>query len=262
MLDRFSSLNFDIYNSARAVTLYLKASTLQAAEIVLLEELRPRLAGMDMLDVGVGAGRTTAFFAPLVRSYLGIDFAPAMVDACKARFPGMRFAVADAARLETLADCSLDFILFSFNGLDCMTAENREKALGEFMRLLRPGGHLVFSGHNVNFLPAFTRGFRSGMSIHPIRMLRAMKSYLRFLIFNRSVTYADDLKTALVFERHLGFEFPLLFVRPDYQVADLARLGWQSIRAFASDDGRVLDGPVELRGVQTPWVYYHCCKPA
>ena len=184
-----------------------------------------------------------------------------MVDAAKARFPALDIRVVDATNLDFLPDASHDLILFSFNGLDCMTMDNRERALAEFLRLLRPGGHLIFSSHNINFLPDLTRGFRPGMAAHPVKLLKSLKRFARFLLVNRNVTYANDMKTALVFERHLGFEFPLLFIRPDHQVAELARLGWSGARAFASDTGKRLDGPAALRGVDSPWVYYHCRKP-
>ncbi len=66
---------------------------------------------MDMLDIGVGGGRTTRHFAPLARTYLGVDYSAAMIARCKREFPSFRFAVADARRLAFAADESYDLVL-------------------------------------------------------------------------------------------------------------------------------------------------------
>ena len=55
---------------------------------------------MDVLDLGVGAGRTSFTFAALVRTYIGIDYAQAMVEICRSRFgenDRQKFLCLDAA---------------------------------------------------------------------------------------------------------------------------------------------------------------------
>ena len=262
MPDSFSGLNFELYNSRQGVDLYLKDDDLQPAERMVLDELRDELPHMDVLDAGVGTGRTTPFLAPHAQSYRALDYAPRMVEAARARFPALDIRVADAAALDFIDAESIDLVLFSYNGLDCLSGERREQALREFWRILRPAGHLIFSSHNLNFLPDLTRGFRSGLSLNPTRLLRSLKRFLRFLVRNHHPTYSADLTSALVFERQLGFEFPLLFVRPDFQLAELRRLGWRAARALACDSASILDTPEALRDADCPWVYYSCRKPS
>ena len=69
--------------------------------------LRPRsiswigreFADKRILDLGVGAGRTTPYLLEISKNYIGIDFSPAMIAACQARYPTVEFAVGDARDL-------------------------------------------------------------------------------------------------------------------------------------------------------------------
>ena len=65
---------------------YASKMFLFKSEETVLELLKPTLQGMKMLDVGVGAGRTTIYFAPLVHKYVGIDYSAKMITACKNKF--------------------------------------------------------------------------------------------------------------------------------------------------------------------------------
>ncbi len=119
----------------------------------MINELGPgRLAAMDMLDMGVGGGRTTKYFAPLVRCYIGADYAPAMLKVCKERYGGdFNFIECDARAMEGFKDNSFDFVLFSFNGMDSFSHKDRIAALREVRRVLRNGGIFYFSSHNLNW---------------------------------------------------------------------------------------------------------------
>ncbi len=44
---------------------------------------------------------------------------------------------------------SFDFVFFSYNGIDYVNHEDRQKVLAEMARVLRPGGTLAFSSHNL-----------------------------------------------------------------------------------------------------------------
>ena len=78
--------NCKTFNSDKVVKNYSGSVDLQKPEKTVLDLLRPELAGMRMLDLGVGTGRTTRHFAPLVKEYVGVDYAPAMVKYCQAHF--------------------------------------------------------------------------------------------------------------------------------------------------------------------------------
>lgn len=110
----------------------------------LLRDGRPR----RLLDVGIGAGRTAALLAPHVDEYVGVDYTAEMVDAARRAHPTLDLRVADARDLDLADDASFDAVVFSFNGLDALSHADRQIALDEFRRVLRPGGWLVFSTLN------------------------------------------------------------------------------------------------------------------
>ena len=115
----------DVYEDPEIVDYYRTIQGLQASEESILAILRGDIGGFRMLDIGIGAGRTTEVFAPLVSKYVGVDYSSAMVDACRDRFRDSNetwsFQLADARSLVQFDDRSFDFVLFSFNGIDSKT---------------------------------------------------------------------------------------------------------------------------------------------
>lgn len=147
---------------------YIKCD-LFSPERELLVILRERLGQLDMLDLGVGAGRTSYTFAALVRTYIGIDYAPAMIEICRSRFgesDRQKFLCLDAANLSKLDDRKFDLVLFSFNGLDCVELEKRHKILKEVHRLLRPDGFFFFQGARSTHFPGGSSGHAFGLLVH------------------------------------------------------------------------------------------------
>ena len=132
--------NFQVksmYESKNFVDHYIRELELQPPEAEVLEELRGELPKFKMLDIGVGAGRTTQHFAKLVKEYTGIDYSKTMIDACRVKFPQYRLEVADARNLSIFDDSYFDFALFSFNGLDAVEHEERLKILHEIRRIIK-----------------------------------------------------------------------------------------------------------------------------
>ena len=92
------------FERERVVRAYEQENELQKPEEVVLTMLKDRLKDMRMLDIGVGAGRTTFHFAPLVKEYIGVDYSHKMIEACKRRFPERAdsFRVCDARSMSVL----------------------------------------------------------------------------------------------------------------------------------------------------------------
>src|SRR6267142_1420938 len=103
------------FNRPETVDIYAKLEGLTPCERYLFEKHIPK--GANVLDLGVGAGRTTAILSDRAGSYVGLDFAPEMIRACRERFPGLDLRVQDAADLSAFPDASFDAAVFSFNGL-------------------------------------------------------------------------------------------------------------------------------------------------
>src|SRR5262249_45600 len=130
---------------------------LHPPERALLERWRGRWQEVDMLDLGVGTGRTTYTFGAITRRYVGVDYSPKMIELCRCQFPegpSVKFIVGDASDLSFLGEDRFDFILFSFNGIDYVTQDKRLRVLSEVRARLRGRDSLfLFSSHSLHSYP-------------------------------------------------------------------------------------------------------------
>jgi demethylmenaquinone methyltransferase / 2-methoxy-6-polyprenyl-1,4-benzoquinol methylase len=101
--------------------------------------LRPDQTALD-LCTGTGklAHELLRFVGPSGR-VIGVDFSPAMLELARKREPQVEFRLGDVTRLSE-PDASVDAITIGF-GLRNLV--DREAALREMFRVLRPGGRLV-----------------------------------------------------------------------------------------------------------------------
>ncbi len=109
----------------------------QAAELV-----RRVGEGMDVLEVGCGTGLLLSRVAGFARSAKGIDLSPGMLERAKAR--GLDVQEGSATALP-FGDASFD-VAYSFKVLSHVP--ELERALSEMIRVIRPGGHIVFDIYN------------------------------------------------------------------------------------------------------------------
>jgi SAM-dependent methyltransferase len=99
-----------------------------------------------------GAGRTTLRLFEMGYKTKGIDLSDVLIGVAKRRFPYLDFEEGNYCSVQE-GNESYDNILLSFNGLDYAFPEGeREKALSECFRVLRKGGHFIFSSHNIKYI--------------------------------------------------------------------------------------------------------------
>ena len=101
--------------------------------------LRP---GQTALDPCTGTGRLAHELLPFVGPsgrVIGVDFSPAMLELARRREPQVEFRLGDVTRLDQ-PDASVDAVTIGF-GLRNLV--DRNAALREMRRVLRPGGRLV-----------------------------------------------------------------------------------------------------------------------
>jgi ubiquinone/menaquinone biosynthesis C-methylase UbiE len=103
----------------------------------ILDGLPPGVA----LDAACGTGRHTAYLASLGHKVIGVDTSPAMLARARDRVPEGEFYEADLYELP-LADDSVDVVVCA---LALSHVPDLARALTEFVRVLRPTGHLVVS---------------------------------------------------------------------------------------------------------------------
>lgn len=228
----------EIYSRPEIASHYL-TSVLQPAEALLLSFVTAGVGKVDMLDLGVGAGRTSFFFLPFVRSYVGIDIAPRMIDLCRERFADFQsaasiaFRLEDAAALRSCGDAAFDVVLFSCNGIDCLGLDRRAEFLSEVRRVLRQGGLFFFSAHN---LQAIDTCFGASSSLEVARLAAIRR-------FNAPFDDFAGKDAALFWDGVYGDEGVLrhVYVKPRAQKLALERLGFTGVRVISSETGLVLD---------------------
>lgn len=255
--------NRNVYESGQVAKRYSQEERLQPPEAAILNKLKPELSGARMLDVGVGGGRTTLHFAPLVASYVGIDYSEAMIAACLGRFekmPGqVRFEVGDVRALSSFSEGSFDFVLFSYNGLDYMPHEGRQKALSEIRRVLRHGGRFALSTHNSNSL---RRRLRRPSGMGPRALVSWISWMARFFWHNhgsqgRGQGFGKD-EYCEVYDGALGYRLRTHYATPEGAVEELRQAGFSEVEVFSLETGDAISAPADLRSNLEDWLYYLC----
>ena len=127
---------------------YAGRSELYPPERRILQLVAATCRGRPILDLGVGAGRTTAALLEISADYLGVDYSEAMIGYCRQKFPGVCFQQADVRDLGQLRERHYGLIMFSFNGLDYISHDERLRSLERLREMLARGGWFVFSSHN------------------------------------------------------------------------------------------------------------------
>jgi ubiquinone/menaquinone biosynthesis C-methylase UbiE len=244
-------LNRKCYQDDKVVELYDNKYYLDKPEIMLLYKFEDKLKLMNMLDIGVGGGRTTRYFAHRVNSYVGIDYSENMVEVCKKNFPDFKFIQCDARNMEIFEDNHFDLVLFSFNGIDYMAHDDRLKALQEIRRLCKkPGGIFFFSSHNLNYIPAV---FSFKYSLDPVITVFNIYKYIKLRKKNKDIKY--DVGHAIINDGAHNFRLSTYYVTPEEQIAQLNNVGFNNIKMYSLNSGTemLLD-----ETDQTPWIHYLC----
>ena len=172
--------NRQVYITRDVVQHYRQLNQLQPAEQSILDLFGDEWSSIKMLDIGVGGGRTTQHFSRVVQEYVGVDYSDEMIAACQKRFPSSSqsrvFEVVDARDMSQFADNSFDFILFSFNGLDSLSHQDRLQVFQEVKRVGKSGGYFFFSSHSLQGLER-EFNWRNQVSLNPL------KTYVNLVMF-------------------------------------------------------------------------------
>ena len=115
------------------------------AGVVLFAELVRATGGGPVADIGCGPGHTTALLRELGADAFGIDLSPAMIETARREHPGARFEIGSMTNLD-LADGSLAGML-AWWSLIHIPDDAVPGVLGQFHRVLRPGGVLAVGFH-------------------------------------------------------------------------------------------------------------------
>jgi SAM-dependent methyltransferase len=151
MTSYLSDLNRRIWSTPRIANSYTKrVFALFPAEDAIFTMLRSELSQGRLLDIGIGAGRTTAQIKDRCTEYVGVDYSAEMIATARTRFQALDLRVMNACDLSAFGTDTFDAVIFSYNGIDYMVHADRMRALEEINRILRRRGVFIFSTHNRN----------------------------------------------------------------------------------------------------------------
>jgi ubiquinone/menaquinone biosynthesis C-methylase UbiE len=122
-------------------------------------ELQPRLALNTALDFGCGIGRLTRSLSYYFASVDGVDISPTMIHLAKeknADRPNCNFSLNGKNDLAIFNDMSFDLIYSSVT-LQHIPQEISRNYIFEFLRLVKPGGLVVFQLPSHEMLSRFSR---------------------------------------------------------------------------------------------------------
>jgi SAM-dependent methyltransferase len=220
-----------------------------------------------ILDVGVGGGRTTWLLRLISFDYVGVEYAPALVDIAQHNHPSDDIRLGDARDLKEFADGYFSLVVFSFNGLDTIPPSDRLRVFHEFHRVLAPGGWLLFSGLNKDGrafretpwaigapdanLAAKPRAYRMlrFIGLLPFKAQHYAHSYRNWWeLRNYTQDYVDWGVSTL--KAH-DFGLVVFFSTLDHQRAELERAGF-TLEQIWANDGQFVDSNSQSRAL-----YHH-----
>ncbi|WP_203858327.1 class I SAM-dependent methyltransferase [Plantactinospora mayteni] len=134
------------------------------AALALFADQVHAIGGGPVADVGCGPGHVTAHLQKLGVDAFGIDLSPAMIDLARREHPNLRFDVGSMTDLP-LADASITALL-AFWSLIHIPDDAIPTVLGQFRRVLRPGGPLLLGFHVGDESRLKTQGYGG----HPMKV--------------------------------------------------------------------------------------------
>jgi SAM-dependent methyltransferase len=211
------------------------------------------MADKPILDIGMGAGRTTPLLRTISEDYVAIDFSAAMVDLCKQRFPDVRAELGDGRDLSAFDDSSFSLVVFSFCGIDAVDHVDRQKVLSEVYRVLRPGGVFLFSTHNKLGPGHGEKPWTVRISDlkHPDRLVDRVRSGRQMVANHRRLRSMQEDHGDWSMMNAMAHEFGIVihYTTLDRQLAELATHGYQpDPTIYESSVGRRVGAGDDTRG--------------
>ncbi len=240
------------------------------SELYLFHKYEDELKNAKILDIGIGFGRTTYYFANICKEYIGVDYQQVPVDFCKQNFKQLQnanFYVCDARNMNIFEDNYFDIVFFSFNGIDYVSHTDRTLVLEEMKRVCNPNGIIYFSSHNLQGFKDFIneeREFSFRFFTDPCKFIRFLKNRL-FLIrlkrknprLNNIINNSSTLEYAIISYAQ-NFKLTLHFVSPDKQIEQLKKMGLKDIRIISTNNGMEVKQADEIKSLRDFAVYYFC----
>lgn len=237
-----AAVNQQLYSTPGVHRAYL-SEVLEPSETASLLRYQPHFAGKSVLDIGVGAGRTTRYLAPLAARYEAIDYSPDMISYMRQAMPEISSQLGDFRDMNMFGNGTFDFVFATNNVLDNFSHEDRFKALREAHRILRPGGMLVLSSHNLRYTKAYSDP-EMEWSAHPIRLARNMLTFFTSYRNNLRVRGLRQTHSDYALLNDCGHQYAIIhyYAAPEIVVSQLRSTGFEISNIFDKQGQLVTEG--------------------
>jgi len=254
--ERIIAENKLMYENLAVVKGLANATYILKSEKIILRKLKDKLKDLRMLDIGVGGGRTTHYFAKLTKEYVGVDYAKNMIKACKRKFANLRDAsfVTCDVRFMPFKNGYFDFILFSLNGLDLLPLRDRIKTLKEIKRVTKENGYFCFSTHNIFFLPQVF-SFKSSRNL--LTLFKNIRLFILLRLMNRNIKHLTEKEFVLINDPSHNCKELAYYVRPSRQLKELYQLSFKEVQVI-THSGKIITDINIVDRLRDPWLYYLC----
>lgn len=247
--------NRESYNAKAVVNWYANLSELTAIEKSVFKTYEGIITEANLLDIGIGGGRTTQYLVSKAKNYTGIDYALEFVKHAKHKFPEADIRLMDARDLSSFKDNTFDFVNFSFNGIDYVDLKNRVKILNEVNRVLKPNGVFFFSTHNKSHSTFNKLPWRNNRN----SLYTNIKTFIKLAPFlpvhnkkkSEEVYNADY---AIVNDSAHNFSLMTFYTSPQFLKEQLVTSKFSDIEMFLKNGNRETDEKLD------DWIFAVCKK--
>jgi SAM-dependent methyltransferase len=194
-------------------------------------DMIPQTHRGSILDIGVGAGRTVEGLRKLFKQYVAFDYSPSLVKKAQELYPDAHIQQGDARHF-SFSD-PFDCILFSFNGIDSVSYEDRWIIFENIYRHLKPGGYFIYSSHNLHHhrVNDWANHLFVRELIMPLKNIRFFANRWRNFISGLST---DPKRWRLINDPGLGFSLKLVYACVPEEMELLAQKGFDVVGSIGN----------------------------
>ena len=239
---KMTSIDHQNYENAELVEDYVGTNKLEPAEVMIFMKYRDEIVGRRVMDIGCGAGRVTTYLSRWAGHTVGVDFSRIMIEHCRRALPGIEFVCCDVRDLRSYPPRSIDVAVFTFNGIDTLSHEDRLVSFAGLHEVLAENGLLIFSTHNRRYRLArdrprlrFSRNPFTLLS-HGLRFLRETRNHRQRAPFERETDEYAPIND-------IAHEYRMVhyYIDRETQRRQLASVGFRLLEVYG-EDGVVLEG--------------------
>ena len=248
--DIVDDINKSAYAADEVVDWYADLDFILKPEAAILKKITPVIKDKKLLDIGIGAGRTTRFLLEISSNYTGIDYTPRCAELAQEKFPAAKILCCDARDLRVFENGAFDFVLFSFNAIDYMIHEDRMRVLKEIHRVLKPGGLFMFSTHNRDYKYFDKFPWQEGRFDlnHLKSCLYTLAKLPRHYRMKKYEVRTDQY--AIINDNGHGFSLLAYYISLAEQEKQLSEIGFVDLEAYD------MEGNPTTSDRNFPWTYY------